>query len=216
MTVMDETATGAPTTAAASGGDLPDTALFWRWVGAATRPVVGWILVAVGALVILLGYVGVANQALVAKQLPYLISGGIGGIAIVAVGTYFLGTEEIRRDSGRLDRLERMVAELHGLLLTTANDSGANDSAANPAAARDSTAGAAIGTRPDADPTDARNGNGSSPAPRFRALPDGERFHRNGCAALEGKTGVTTVSTATIRRRNLTPCPLCEPVPADA
>jgi hypothetical protein len=136
----------------------------------------------------------------VAKQLPYLISGGIGGIAIVAVGTYFLGTEEIRRDSGRLDRLERMVAELHGLLLTTADDA---------------TTGATTALRPDSDESGPDNGNGSSPAARFRALPDGERFHRNGCAALEGKAG-TTVSAATIRRRNLTPCPLCEPVLADA
>jgi len=205
MAAMDETATAATVPAISNGngtdGDLPDTALFWRWVGAATRPVVGWVLVAVGALVILLGYVGVANQALVAKQLPYLISGGIGGIAIVAVGTYFLGTEEIRRDSGRLDRLERMVAELHGLLLITADEP---------------TAPTTTAMRPDLDTAEPNNGNGASPAPRFRALPDGERFHRNGCAALEGKTGITTVSAATIRRRNLTPCPLCEPVPADA
>src|SRR5439155_26897927 len=103
--------------------ELPDTALFWRWVGKAVRPYAGWIITGIGVVFIIVGYLGVSREALVAKQLPYLISGGIGGIALVGVGAVFLGTEDIRRDSGRLDRLERMVAELHTLLLVHADGS---------------------------------------------------------------------------------------------
>lgn len=183
-----------PDAAGLETDDVPDTALFWRWVAAATRPVVGWVLVGIGGLVILFGYLGVANEAIVAKQLPYLISGGIGGVALVAVGTYFLGTEEIRRDSGRLDRLERMVGELHAVLLTGTPER--------------------AGTFP---PEPATNGSGPDPTtPRFKMLAGSDRYHLDSCPAIEGKEGVTHVAASTVRRRALTPCPLCEPAPVNA
>src|SRR3954453_14305982 len=115
--------------------ELPDPALFWRWVGKATRPVIGWGLLGVGglviligwiggwggpgvgALIILIGWIGVSGTPVVAKQIPYVVSGGIGGVLLAILGAYFLGTEELRKDSGRLDRLERMVLELHETLL---------------------------------------------------------------------------------------------------
>jgi hypothetical protein len=161
--------------------DMPDPRLFWRWVGKATRPVVGWILVAAGAVMIIVGYVGVANEVLVAKQLPYLISGGILGVAVVAVGVMFIATEQLRHDADRIDRLERLVDDLHRVLLT----------------------------QPDA------------PAPveaepvlaALVALPEGERYHTDRCRVVQGKPDVETVTTRTIRRRALTPCPLCEPAP---
>ena len=63
--------------------EMPDPALFWKWVRRATRPVWGWILVGLGLLLVLFGYLGISREALVAKQLPYLISGGILGLALV-------------------------------------------------------------------------------------------------------------------------------------
>src|SRR5579885_1083578 len=98
--------------------DLPDPRLFWRWVGRATRPVVGWVLVAIGVVMIVVGYIGVAHQVLVAKQIPYLVSGGILGVAVVGVGVMFIATEQVRHDADRLDHLERMVDELHHVLLS--------------------------------------------------------------------------------------------------
>ncbi|MBA2609897.1 MAG: hypothetical protein H0U92_13225, partial [Actinobacteria bacterium] len=98
--------------------DEPDPRMLWRWVGDAVRPWIGWILIGIGALLMLLGYFGVSREALPAKQIPYLVSGGIGGVFFAVLGAYFLGTQEMRNDSGRLDRLEQMVAELHGALLT--------------------------------------------------------------------------------------------------
>ena len=79
----------------------------WEWVGAAVRPWLGWILIAAGALLMLLGYLGVSREAQPGKQIPYLVSGGIGGMFLAVLGAYFLGTQQLRRDSGRLDRLER-------------------------------------------------------------------------------------------------------------
>src|ERR1043165_7783948 len=98
--------------------EMPDPALFWRWVSKATRPVIGWVLLGIAALVILIGWIGVSGTPVVAKQIPYVVSGGIGGVLLAVMGAYFLGTEELRKASGRLDRLERMVLELHETLLS--------------------------------------------------------------------------------------------------
>jgi hypothetical protein len=190
--------------------ELPDTRLFWRWVGLATRPVAGWVLVAIGVIAIVIGYIGVATNVVVAKQLPYLISGGILGVAVVAVGVMFLGTEEIRRDSGRLDRLERMVVELHTVLLAQAEETGYAPAPgeADGEVEQQRYAAAAVtgGTTVTSGAT-----NGTADAGQLVALPTGERYHLADCRVVQGKPGATTVSPRAIRRRSLTPCPLCEP-----
>ena len=138
----------------------PDPKLLWRWAGKATRPWIGWVFIGIGALLILLGYFGVSREAIVAKQIPYLVSGGIGGVLLCNDGAYFLGTEELRKDSGRLDRLETLVQELHDVLLDRP-DAPAKAAPAGPSA------------------------NGS--ASRVLAIRGGETFHRSGCAMVAGR-----------------------------
>ncbi|MDQ2650036.1 MAG: hypothetical protein M3Z03_10840 [Actinomycetota bacterium] len=125
----------------------PDPSVLWRWVSKATRPWLGWVLIGAGALVILLGYLGVSRESVVAKQLPYLISGGIGGVLFCVLGAYVLGTEELRKDSGRLDRLEQMVEDLHAALLTRTD-----------------------APRPDAPPTARDDDTAETPRPRRARL----------------------------------------------
>ena len=60
--------------------DETDPKVLWKWIGEALRPWVGWILIAAGAICMLVGYLGVSRESLPAKQIPYLVSGGIGGI----------------------------------------------------------------------------------------------------------------------------------------
>ena len=169
--------------------DLPDPALFWRWVRKATRPVIGWVLLGVAALVILIGWIGVSGTPVVAKQIPYVVSGGIGGVLLAVLGAYFLGTEELRKDSGRLDRLERMVDELHNTLLTRAD------------------------APPVADHTeDSTTANGQA----YVSLSGSDIYHRADCAMVASKTNTAKVAPSTIKRRELKPCSLCEPSMADA
>ena len=167
--------------------DDPDPRLLWRWAGKATRPWVGWVFIGVGALLVLLGYLGVSREAVVEKQIPYLVSGGIGGVLLCVVGAYFLGTEELRKDSGRLDRLESMVQQLHEALLVQRDDA-----PERPAAAAATT-------------------NGHDPD--LVAVVGGETFHRAGCAMAGGKQ-VEPVTAGSATSRGLQPCPLCEPVGA--
>jgi hypothetical protein len=180
--------------------ELPDPGLFWRWVGRAIRPYAGWILVGVGALFILFGYLGISREALVAKQIPYLISGGIFGLALVAVGTFYLATEELRRDSRRLDRLERMVTQLHAVLLTHPD--------APPAEEVDRLVRAFEGN--------GLSGNGHGSAADVLpgdlvALRGSRRFHRPNCPMVAGKSGVNPVSASVIREQRMQPCTMCEP-----
>jgi len=168
--------------------DEPDPALFWRWVGKATRPVIGWVLLGVGALIILIGWIGVSGTPVVAKQIPYVVSGGIFGVFLAIVGAYFLGTEEMRKDSGRLDRLERIINELHEALLA----------------------------REDAPAThrsdDATQSNGQA----YVSIAGSDVFHRPDCAMVAAKPNAAKVAPSTIQRRQLTPCSLCEPALVDA
>ena len=171
--------------------DAPDPRLLWRWAARATRPWAGWVFIGLGALLVLLGYIGVSGEAVVEKQLPFLVSGGIGGVLLCIVGAYFLGTEELRKDSGRLDRLEQMVEDLHQALLR----------------------------RPDAPtrsaPLQAAPNGATGPARRVAAVDDGELFHRLDCAMVTGKDA-DEMTPAAARKRGLRPCPACTPVPADA
>ena len=170
--------------------DEPDPRLLWRWVGRAVRPYVGWIFIGIGLLLIVIGWFGVSREAIVGKQIPYLVSGGIGGVFFSVLGAYFLGTQELRSDSGRLDRLERMVDELHAALLARPDAPAVN------------------GTRDEA------SANGSrAAARRVFSVDGGETFHRAGCALVRDKEGEELTPT-TARKRGLRPCPVCEPAPA--
>jgi hypothetical protein len=174
--------------------DEPDPQLLWRWVSSAVRPWLGWILIGVGALLMLLGYLGVSREALPAKQIPYLVSGGIGGMFLAVLGAYFLGTQELRNDSGRLDRLERMVEELHQVLLRRPDAPDLTQVAAS----------SANGT------------NGSATRARKVVVVDGgDLFHRPACEIVQGKDG-TEITPATARKRDLRPCPACAPASARA
>jgi hypothetical protein len=186
--------------------DLPDPALFWRWVGRATRPVVGWVLTGIGALALLIGYFGISREAIVAKQIPYLISGGIGGLALLIIGAVFLGTEDVRRDAARLDRLETMVEQLHAALLVA--------DPSTPPLASDLTdfSSPSRPERPDAVESSVEgavstNGAGTGVV----VLPQGRSFHRADCPMVEGKPKAQAVPADRATSRGLVPCRLCEP-----
>ena len=208
----------APPEHTSNDEDLPDARLFWRWVWASVRAYLGWILVAVGAIIIGVGYLGVSREALVAKQIPYLVSGGIFGLALIVLGTFYLYSEDMRRDSRRINRLERMVTELHAVLLTRAGAPDANEISAAVARvesqfdSRFAEHSSPFDARLDA--TAGQNGQGTRTSSRVAllALPDSQRFHRAGCRMVEGKPGAARVSAADIRERQLEPCGMCDPV----
>lgn len=172
--------------------DEESRAVFWEAAGNAFRPYAGWIFYGFGALFVIIGYVGISGEAVVAKQLPYLISGGIGGVLLAILGAYLLGIDALRMDSGRLDRIERQIEELHRALLDRP-DAPVVDVPADSGASSSTVAGS--------------NGN------HVVVVESGESFHRSGCALVTGKEG-TELELATAAGRGLRPCSVCEPAVA--
>lgn len=81
------------------------------------QPALAWGLVGGGVLLLVLGWYGVSGEALTAKQLPYLVSGGLGGVALVVLAAALLMTQDARRQLDRLDRVEQRVTTLYDLLV---------------------------------------------------------------------------------------------------
>lgn len=70
-------------------------------------------LAAVGFIVIFLGWNGAAGKDFAQGQVPYVISGGITGLALVAVGLTLVLVETRRRDNARvLEKLDRVLDAL--------------------------------------------------------------------------------------------------------
>jgi hypothetical protein len=61
---------------------------------------------ALGALALLLGYIGISGTALAYKQLPYLISGGLLGALLVGVAATLYLSADLRDEWRKLDTLE--------------------------------------------------------------------------------------------------------------
>jgi hypothetical protein len=167
----------------------PDSAALWRWVWASSRPYLGYILTAIGFLALIIGYLGVSREIYVGRQVPYIVSGGLVGVAFISLGSRLLLIEDLRRDSGRLDRLEKAVTELHQALLI----------------------------RPDAPIpgySAMQQVNGQAVPSKLVVVPGGESFHRPECPVLEGKASKRSVTPETAQRRGLHACPLCQPLVA--
>jgi hypothetical protein len=162
---------------------LPDRKVFWQWVWSAVRPFVGWLLALGGAVALFVGWFGVSGETLTAKQLPYLVSAGLTGIALFIMAGVFLATDDVRRQFTRIAELERKVDDLYSLFVT--------DLRAPQLPATGRTQAADTGD--------------------LVALPSGTSYHRPGCSLVRGKTDAAAVSAQAIKARNLRPCRVCDP-----
>lgn len=66
----------------------------------------GWLLVAAGAVLVIVGAVQVQGADYLADQLSYLASAGIGGLTCVAIGGMLLLRSGLRDGWDKLDRVE--------------------------------------------------------------------------------------------------------------
>ena len=67
------------------------------------------VLVAVGLLLLLLGWLGVRDKAYPAEQIPYLVSGGLLGLFATGIGAMLWVSADLRDEWRKLDDLERAV-----------------------------------------------------------------------------------------------------------
>jgi hypothetical protein len=83
-----------------------------NWLRLAWDRAAAVALIAAGAVALILGWVGVSGEAFPAKQLPYLISGGIAGVFILGVGTMCWLSADMRDEWTKLDRIEDALNRL--------------------------------------------------------------------------------------------------------
>lgn len=65
---------------------------------------------AVGAIMLIVGYVGVASRDVDSLQIPYLVSGGLGGLFVLLLGLGFVAVRELRIVNDRNADLDRKVS----------------------------------------------------------------------------------------------------------
>ena len=154
----------------------------FQWVVHGVRPYLGYICIGLGLLALFGGWWGASGTPIVAKQVPYLASYGVLAVVLIAIGNRIFLIDDLRRDSGRLDRLEDMVEELHAVLLT----------------------------RSDAVPDAATATRARSNGKPYRAVARGTSYHRPDCTMVASKD-TEQISNGEVVSRGLRPCRLCEP-----
>ncbi|HEV7863891.1 MAG TPA: hypothetical protein VGR20_14360 [Acidimicrobiia bacterium] len=66
-----------------------------------------------GALAVVLGWVGASQALYPAKQLPYIVSGGVGGLLLIAAMATAWLSADLRDEWRKLDRVEAELVTLN-------------------------------------------------------------------------------------------------------
>jgi hypothetical protein len=151
----------------------------------AVRDWSGWLVVAAGAVLCVLGWYGISGESVVEQQLPYLASATIPGAALIVAGAMLV----IFRPARRIEQADRRIETLYTLLVT---DAVAADAAAS-GAPREDVDGPGVG------------------ADTLLAVPGGTLYHRRDCPLIAGKPTAEVIDAAAAAERSLAPCPVCEP-----
>jgi uncharacterized membrane protein len=149
----------------------------WERFGGRT----GMAVVVLGFIMIFLGWNGAASSDRVPSQFPYLISGGIAGLALVILGAALIVVQSNREDRAKLlDEIKE---------LRTALDEGGTKSAAT------------NGGRP---ARSAATGRGAFVAGEVS-------YHVPTCRLLEGRDALPRVTREEVAERQLAACRVCSP-----
>ena len=71
----------------------------------------GWLLIGLGGLALILGWVGVADTPLTSEQMPYVVSGGLFGLALIGTGATLLISSDLRDEWRKLDDIEDAIRQ---------------------------------------------------------------------------------------------------------
>ncbi len=140
------------------------------------------VLIGIGLVAIALGANGIRSNDTVIEQMPYLLTGGLVGIAFVIFGSAYMVVQNFRQDRVRL---EAKLDELLDALV----------------------AGAAIPAR-GGMPTGATPAPGDLSG---LVVAGNASYHVPGCRLVDGREEVSYLTPAEARERQLKPCRVCQP-----
>lgn len=75
-----------------------------------------WVLTVSGAVALFLAWYGVSGTPVPAKQLPYLVSGGLTGVGLIVLAAAAFATDDVRRRLAEMQQTARKVDALYALL----------------------------------------------------------------------------------------------------
>lgn len=78
--------------------------------------VIAVVLVVAGVIALILGWIGVSGSTLTPQQIPYAVSGGLGGLALLGIGCTLWLSGDLQDEWRRLDRLEERLTDLEARL----------------------------------------------------------------------------------------------------
>jgi hypothetical protein len=82
------------------------------WVKANWDRALAVALVALGALALLLGWLGIDDALYPGQQIPYVLSGGIGGLFALGAGAVLWLSADLRDEWRKLDDLDDKLGRL--------------------------------------------------------------------------------------------------------
>jgi len=146
---------------------------------------VGVICLVLGAFALFAGYNGAATNPIVEAQVPYVISGGLAGLALLLLGGIGVAASVILRVTGEIRR------ELH---MTRDAFTQANRVASSVAAA----------IRPESIAATSSNGS-------VLVSSGGSSYHRADCRLVERAEAVSKLPRTDAASQGLHPCRICNP-----
>jgi hypothetical protein len=76
------------------------------WLALQWDRVAAWVAVLAGAVALIVGWVGVSGTAYQSEQIPYIVSGGIGGMFLLGLGGMLWLSADMRDEWYKLDSVE--------------------------------------------------------------------------------------------------------------
>jgi hypothetical protein len=155
------------------------------------RPSDPWSIAAIlclfgGAVLLVVAWYDISGTANVYEQMPYLVSAGFSGLALIIVGSSLV-------IAGRGDRVERRLAQLLDAITEAAGTDGSGPG------------GTGLATQEplQGDPL-------VSASEAYLTVPNGTTYHRPGCLLTREKDTEPADPDA-ISGGALRPCPVCSP-----
>lgn len=147
--------------------------------------IAGGVLAVLGLVAIVLGWYGASHTGFGFEQTPYLISGGLLGLALVFLGGFvyfsYWVTRLVRDSRAQSERASQVLDQI----AETLN-------------------GAALG-----DGGRSSRGRSTRGGATFVATRNGSQFHRPDCPVVAGRQGTRRVSGTA---KGMTPCRICDPL----
>ena len=85
---------------------------FLTWLRAQWDRALAGALALLGALLLILGWIGASGTGFVSKQIPYMISGGLGGVFLLAAGGTLLLSADLRDEWRELRGIRQRLDDL--------------------------------------------------------------------------------------------------------